>query len=151
MFWNLFGMSEVSDLAVTGSGFFITQVTGELLLALFSIVSVLVAMNMLIAMMSNSYQQVVVSLVFMVECFPFNKISGLKFRKFNYPDGTVRSGSTDTTQAPERLVFVLKRRIQRSGTGDNNFVTDRGNQSGLPSKVVPNIPVQPNPEMDRSI
>ena len=32
MFWNLFGMSEVSDLAVTGSGFFITQVTGELLL-----------------------------------------------------------------------------------------------------------------------
>ena len=83
LFWNLFGMSEVSDLAVTGSGFFITQVTGELLLALFSIVSVLVAINMLIAMMSNSYQQVAVSLAFMVECFPFNKISGLKFRKFN--------------------------------------------------------------------
>ena len=83
MFWNLFGMSEVSDLAVTDSGFIITQVTGELLLALFSIVSVLVAMNMLIAMMSNSYQQVAVSLAFMVECFPLNKISGLKFRKFN--------------------------------------------------------------------
>ena len=83
MFWNLFGMSEVSDLAVTDSGFIITQVTGELLLALFSIISVLVAINMLIAMMSNSYQQVTVSLAFMVECFPFNKISRLKFRKFN--------------------------------------------------------------------
>ena len=83
MFWNLFGMSEVSDLAVTDSGFIITQVAGELLLALFSIISVLVAINMLIAMMSNSYQQVAVSLAFMVECFPFNKISGLKFRKFN--------------------------------------------------------------------
>ena len=83
LFWNLFGMSEVSDLAVTGSGFFITQVTGELILALFGVVSVLVAMNMLIAMMSNSYQQVAVSLAFMVECFPIYKISGLKFRKFN--------------------------------------------------------------------
>lgn len=83
MVWNLFGMSEVSDLAVTGSGFFITQVTGELILALFDVVSVLVAMNMLIAMMSNSYQQVAVSLAFMVECFPFDKISDLKFRRFN--------------------------------------------------------------------
>ena len=73
----------MSDLAVTGSGFFITQVTGELLLALFNIVSVLATINMLIAMMSNSYQQVAGSLAFMVECFPFNKISGLKFRKFN--------------------------------------------------------------------
>ena len=73
----------MSDLAVTDSRFIITQVTGEILLALFSIISVLVAINMLIAMMSNSYQQVAVSLAFMVECFPFNKISGLKFRKLN--------------------------------------------------------------------
>lgn len=110
LFWNLFGMSEVSDLDVKGSDSITTKVTGELLLALFSIISILVALNMLIAMMSNSYQHVAVSLAFMVECFPFNKVSGLKFRKFNQPVGTVRSGSTDTTQATERLVFVLTRR-----------------------------------------
>ena len=51
------------------------------------------------------------------------------------------------------LVFVI--RIEKSGTGDNNFSngkghfgpTDRNDQtghSGPPSKLVPNIPVGPN-------
>ena len=54
--------------------------------------------------------------------FPFNKNSGLKFRKFYVFNGTVHSGYTDPTQATARLVIVLASRIQKSGTGDNNFV-----------------------------
>ena len=56
--------------------------------------------------------------------FPFNKNSGLKFRK-NKPNGTVHSGCTDPTQATARLVIVLVTRIQKSGTG-NNFVKRKG-------------------------
>ena len=53
--------------------------------------------------------------------FPFNKNSGLKFRQFYVPNGAVHSGCTDLTQATARLVIVLVSRIQKSGTGDNNF------------------------------
>ena len=67
------------------------------------------------------------------------------------PNGTVHSGCIDPTQATGRLVIVLVGRIQKSGTGDNNFVKigpiDRDNltgQSGQSSKLVPNIPVEPN-------
>ena len=51
--------------------------------------------------------------------FPFNKNSVLKFHVFN---GTVHSGGSDPTQATARLVIVPVSRIQKSGTGDNNFV-----------------------------
>ena len=34
--------------------------------------------------------------------FPFNKNSGLKFRKFHLPNGTVHSGCTDTPYASHR-------------------------------------------------
>ena len=88
--------------------------------------------------------------------FPFNKNSGLKFRKFHMPNGTVHSGCTDSTQATARLVIILLSRFQKSGTGDNNFVKWKGTfrsnrtkwsvtgQSGPPSKLVPSIPVGPN-------
>ena len=88
--------------------------------------------------------------------FPFNKHFGLKIRKFHEPNGTVHSGFTDPFQAPGCLLTVpAASRIQKSGTGDNNFVkwkglfgrTDRNGWSGqseTPSKVVPNIPVGPN-------
>ena len=52
--------------------------------------------------------------------------SGLKFRKFHVPSGTVHSGCIDLTQATARLVIVLVSRIQKSGTGDNNFVKWKG-------------------------
>ena len=70
------------------------------------------------------------------------------------PNGTVHSGCTDPSQATARLVIVLVSRIQKSGTGDNNFVklkrdisVDRNDQTdhrGPPSKLVPDIPVGPN-------
>lgn len=60
LFWDLFGMSDVEDLE-TERNFIITQYTGEVLLGLYSILSIVVAINMLIAMMANSYQRVAVS------------------------------------------------------------------------------------------
>ena len=60
------------------------------------------------------------------ERFPFNKNSGLKFQKFHVSDGMVHSGCTDLTQATMHLGFVLVSRIQKSGTGDNNFVKRKG-------------------------
>ena len=50
----------------------------------------------------------------------------LKFRKFHVPNKTVHSSYTDPTQATARLVIVLVSRIQKSGTGDNNFVKWKG-------------------------
>ena len=61
MFWDLFGIADVDDLE-TEENFIITQYTGELLLGLYSIASIIVAINMLIAMMANSYQKVAVRL-----------------------------------------------------------------------------------------
>ena len=58
-------MAELGDLK-TDEKFAITQFTGELLLGLYSIASILVAINMLIAMMTNSYQQVAVSETFIL-------------------------------------------------------------------------------------
>lgn len=53
-------MSELSDLS-TERNFIITQYTGEILLGLYSVLSIVVFINMLIAMMANSYQRVAVS------------------------------------------------------------------------------------------
>ena len=41
------------------------------------------------------------------------------------PIRTVHSGCTDPTQPIARLVIVLVSRIQKNGTGDNNFVMER--------------------------
>ena len=38
------------------------------------------------------------------------------------PSGTVHSSCTDPTEATKHLVIVLVSKIQKSGTGDNNFV-----------------------------
>ena len=88
--------------------------------------------------------------------FPFNENSGLKFRTFHMPNGTIHCSCTDSTQATARLVIILLSRLQKSGTGDNNFVKWKGTfrsdrtkssvtgQSGPSSKLVPSIPVGPN-------
>ena len=52
----------------------------------------------------------------------FHSKIALRFEIFHVPNGTVLSGCTDPTQATARLVIVLVSRIQKSGTGDNNFV-----------------------------
>ena len=64
---------------------------------------------------------------------PFKENSGLKFRKFHVPNETVHSGCTNLTQTTAVLVIVPVSRIQKSGTGDNNFLKWKGTfQSNLP-------------------
>ena len=53
-------MMELQDLK-TSEQFVITQYAGEMLLGLYAIASLLVAINMLVAMISNTYQRVAVS------------------------------------------------------------------------------------------
>ena len=60
-------------------------------------------------------------------------------------NGTVHSGCTDPTQATARLVIVLASRIQKSGTGDNNFVKWKGTfRSDRPTEMT--RPVKAGPE-----
>ena len=68
--------------------------------------------------------------------FPFNKNFGLKIRKFHVPNGTVHSGFTDPFQATGCLLIVpAASRIQKSGTGDNNFVKWKAFRSDRPKWV----------------
>ena len=90
-------------------------------------------------------------------CFDLGRFSiQQKFRfeisEISRANETVHIRCTDPTQATAHLVIVLVI-IQKSGTGDNDFVkghfgpTDRNDQSGQsgpPSKLVLNILVGPN-------
>ena len=51
------------------------------------------------------------------------------------PNGTVHSVCTDPTQATARLNIVLVRRIQKSGTRENNFVKMERDNSVGPTEV----------------
>ena len=51
------------------------------------------------------------------------------------PNETVHSGCTDPTQATAHLVTVLVNRIQKSHTGDNNFVKMERGISVQPTKM----------------
>ena len=65
MFWTLFDQSNLEDFYTTGKRRFkITQETGEFLFGAFSICAVLVGVNMLIAMMNNSYEFFAVSALY---------------------------------------------------------------------------------------
>ena len=50
----------------------------------------------------------------------------LKFQKFHVHHGTAYLGCTYPTQATAHLVIVLVSRMQKSGTGQNNFVKWKG-------------------------
>lgn len=61
LFWALFDKTDLEAFELESSTFYITQTTGETLFAIFNIVAILISLNMLIAMMSNSFQQIAVS------------------------------------------------------------------------------------------
>jgi len=61
-----------------------------------------------------------------IKRFLFNKKSSLKFQKFHVRHGTAHLGCTYPTQATAHLVIVLVSRMQKSGTGQNNFVKWKG-------------------------
>lgn len=64
LFWALFGHVDMSTFNTSDQAQ-ITEVTGHLLFATYSLASVLVALNLLIAMLSNTYKKVDVSLILM--------------------------------------------------------------------------------------
>ena len=53
-------------------------------------------------------------------------LSGWKIPVWNFGNGTVYSGCIDQAQDTARLVIVLVSRMQKSVTGDNNFVKWKG-------------------------
>ena len=58
MFWALFGKLDLEDFNTRDTTFDITQGTGRILFAFYSVCAVIVALNMLIAMMSHSYDSI---------------------------------------------------------------------------------------------
>ena len=61
LFWALFDKTDLDAFKIGRPEFKITEVTGEMLFAVYNIAAILVALNMLIAMMANSFQKVAVS------------------------------------------------------------------------------------------
>ena len=61
MFWALFDKIDLDDFETKDKSFEITQETGKVLFAFYSIFAVMVALNMLIAMMTHSYENISVS------------------------------------------------------------------------------------------
>ena len=80
--------------------------------------------------------QLLLNCCFVIGPFSVTTIGGLSIQqKFRFEiseilrvqwNGTFRLWHTDPTQATARLVIVLASRIQKSGTGDNNFVKWKG-------------------------
>ena len=62
MFWALFDKTDLDSFKTNDGRFEITATTGEILFAGYNIAAVIVAINMLIAMLSNTFQKIAVSL-----------------------------------------------------------------------------------------
>ncbi len=62
MFWALFDQTNIEKFETTHPKFQLTSKTGKFLFAIYLISAVLVGINMLIAMMNNSFEYVAVSL-----------------------------------------------------------------------------------------
>jgi hypothetical protein len=58
MFWALFDKIELEEFNTKDTNFEITEQTGRILFAFYSICAIMVALNMLIAMMSHSYDYI---------------------------------------------------------------------------------------------
>jgi hypothetical protein len=63
MFWALFDQTNVDKFETNQRRFGITSETGKIIFAAYLISAVLVGINMLIAMMSNTYNYITVSLI----------------------------------------------------------------------------------------
>ena len=61
MFWALFDQTNIEIFEGTHPKFHVTSKTGKFLFAIYLITAVLVGINMLIAMMNNSFEYVAVS------------------------------------------------------------------------------------------
>ena len=73
LFWALFGHVEFSTFE-TDENSKITMVTGQILFAVYSLASILVVLNLLIAMLNNSYKKVDVSAMLCLHKSVYNTI-----------------------------------------------------------------------------
>lgn len=60
IFWSLFGEIDESNFQIDASGYGAISKTGVVLFGVFNIVAILVALNMLIAMLNDSYTRITV-------------------------------------------------------------------------------------------
>ncbi|XP_077991085.1 short transient receptor potential channel 5-like [Glandiceps talaboti] len=58
LFWTLFGMSDLTSLDIRGLDHWFTETIGRLLYAAYHILAIVVLLNILIAMMSNTYTRI---------------------------------------------------------------------------------------------
>ena len=61
MFWALFDQTDLDQFEMADKRFGITRETGKIMFAMFSICAVMVGINMLMAMMNNSFEYIAVS------------------------------------------------------------------------------------------
>lgn len=69
LFWALFDKTDLDAFRIEKEEFKITEITGEMLFAVYNVVAILIALNMLIAMMANSFQKVAASRTLGYYCF----------------------------------------------------------------------------------
>ena len=79
LFWSLFGLTDLDTFGIDKPEFQITRETGVTLFGLYQVLIVVVAINMLIAMMTRSFEAIVVRLaVYSVKLYgPRGGTSGL--------------------------------------------------------------------------
>ena len=63
LFWMLFGVVEEEKISVQDPNFFLIATFGRLFFMAYMVCTVIVALNMLIAMMNNSFERIMVSLL----------------------------------------------------------------------------------------
>lgn len=62
LFWSMFGLTDLNSFEIDKPEFQITRETGVTLFGMFQVLIVIVAINMLIAMMTRSFESIVVRL-----------------------------------------------------------------------------------------
>ncbi|EDO36284.1 predicted protein, partial [Nematostella vectensis] len=58
LFWSVFGLTELNSFGTNDAKFTITKETGEVMFGFFQVIAVIVAVNMLIAMMTRSFESI---------------------------------------------------------------------------------------------
>lgn len=65
LFWSLFGLTDLNTFEIDRPEFQITRETSVTLFGFYQVLIVIVAINMLIAMMTRSFESIVVRYTFM--------------------------------------------------------------------------------------
>lgn len=74
MFWLLLGLVEEEKISVKDPAFSLTSTFGHLFVIAHVICTVIVALNMLIAMMNNSFNRIMVNIFFLWQWFQIRRL-----------------------------------------------------------------------------